>query len=352
MRLGWGGDLGQEFSVGNGVRQGCIVVALLFNVFLDFVVKQALASMPPDSKVSVQFQADSNLLFSASPKASLKLAQITLLLYADDMVFFSADPDNLVLMLKCMDVAAKQFALRVNAAKTKVMSVGKGESRLLAVVAISGGPIEKVDSFKYLGGILTSNNSLTAEVNARRGRGLGAFAQFSVVWRNKHLGLGAKVQVFNTFVVSHFVYGAETWNVMQSQQKRLESTYNNCLKGIMGVRVSDRHSLQHIWKTCQVKPLASLLAQRWLRWLGHVARMPEARYPHVALIAQLTGVTFGRGSLSCQPSTKTSRQLAYHTRVGSDMCRQGKITLAPVGAGHVVYTSDPHTGTHTTDPSM
>jgi hypothetical protein len=63
----------------------------------------------------------------------------------------------------------------------------------------------------------------------------------------------------------------------------------------MGVQVSDRHNLQHIWKTYQVKPLASLLAQQRLRWLGHVARMPEARYPHVALTTQLTGATFGRG---------------------------------------------------------
>jgi hypothetical protein len=85
------------------------------------------------------------------------------------MVFFSADPGNLVLMLQCMDAATERFALRVNVAKTKVMSVGKGESRLSAVIAISGGPRKRVDSFKYLGGILTSNDSLTAEVNARRG---------------------------------------------------------------------------------------------------------------------------------------------------------------------------------------
>jgi hypothetical protein len=109
------------------------------------------------------------------------------------MALFSVDLGNLVLMLQCMDVAAERFALRVNAMKTKVMSVGKGESRLPAVVAISGGPVERVDSFKYLGGILTSNDSLTAEVNARRGRGLGAFAQLSVVWRNRHFELGAKV---------------------------------------------------------------------------------------------------------------------------------------------------------------
>jgi hypothetical protein len=43
------------------------------------------------------------LLFSASLEASLTLAQIAMLLYANDMVFFSADPGNLVLMLQCMD---------------------------------------------------------------------------------------------------------------------------------------------------------------------------------------------------------------------------------------------------------
>ncbi len=69
-----GGDLGQEFSVGSRVRQVALWHPLLFNVFLDFVVKQALASMPPDFGVSVQFWADDNLLFSASPEASLTLA--------------------------------------------------------------------------------------------------------------------------------------------------------------------------------------------------------------------------------------------------------------------------------------
>lgn len=114
--------------MGSGVRQGCIVAALLFNVFLDFVVKQALASMPPDSGVLVQFRADDNLLFSASLEASLTLAHIALLLCVNDMVFFFADPGNLVLMLQCMDAAIERFTLRVNVAKTKVMSVGKGKS--------------------------------------------------------------------------------------------------------------------------------------------------------------------------------------------------------------------------------
>jgi len=31
---------------------------------------------------------------------------------------------------------------------------------------------------------------------------------------------------------------------------------------------------------------------------------------------------------------------------------EGQITLAPVGAGHAIYTGDPHTDTHTAGPGM
>jgi hypothetical protein len=38
-------SLGQEFSVSSGVQQGCIAASLLFNVFFDFVVRDALNNM-------------------------------------------------------------------------------------------------------------------------------------------------------------------------------------------------------------------------------------------------------------------------------------------------------------------
>jgi hypothetical protein len=44
------------------------------------------------------------------------------------IILFSTNPENLVLMLQCMDIIAERFAMRINAAKTKVMSVGKGDS--------------------------------------------------------------------------------------------------------------------------------------------------------------------------------------------------------------------------------
>jgi hypothetical protein len=127
---------------------------------------------------------------------------------------------------------------------------------------------------------------------ARRRWGLGAFAQFEHVWGNKHLKLSTKMQVFDKFIVPHFLYGSETWNMMQTQQKRLEVAYRSCLRRILGVKVTNWHRLTH-----KAKPLTLLLRQHRLRWLGHVARLLQDRYFHIALLAHLQGAHLPHGRL-------------------------------------------------------
>jgi hypothetical protein len=63
--------MGKEFIVNNGVRQGCVVALLLFNVFLDFVVRQALADMSKDAIVLVGYHGDGILLFEQRAKGDL-----------------------------------------------------------------------------------------------------------------------------------------------------------------------------------------------------------------------------------------------------------------------------------------
>ncbi len=75
----------------------------------------------------------------------------------------------------------------------------------------------------------------------------------------------------------------------------LETAHSACLRRIMGVSRAERQTLQHIRTTCDSKPLELMLIQRTLRWLGHVMRMPDHRYPAMAFNCMPVGGQRGRG---------------------------------------------------------
>jgi hypothetical protein len=120
----------------------------------------------------VGYHGDGKMLFERRAKGDLTLHEISLLLYANDMVLFFTKPENLVRMLKAIDNITKHFIMRINASKTKIMFVGKGMSQLLVDVTISSGLVELVelvDQLKYLGRVLSSDIKLDVELAARRG---------------------------------------------------------------------------------------------------------------------------------------------------------------------------------------
>ncbi|CAK9214939.1 unnamed protein product [Sphagnum troendelagicum] len=95
------GHLGRNFLVTSGVGQGCVAIPLLFNVFLDFIVKEALKALL-DYGVEVEFWFGGELLYTLG-SGPLSLAIFGMLLYVDDMVMFSTNVGKLVKMLRVVD---------------------------------------------------------------------------------------------------------------------------------------------------------------------------------------------------------------------------------------------------------
>jgi hypothetical protein len=118
------GHLGHNFIVTIGVGQGCVAIPLLFNVFLDFIVKEALKALL-DYGVEVEFWYGGELLYTLG-SGPLSLATIVMLLYVDDMVMFNTNVGKLVKMLRVVDFYASEMAMRINVVKTKITSMGKG----------------------------------------------------------------------------------------------------------------------------------------------------------------------------------------------------------------------------------
>ena len=118
-----------------------------------------------------------------------------------------------------------------------------------------------------------------------RGEAVGRFKQFEKMWGTKHLSLATKVKCYKAYVLPILLFGSECWSLTKVQSQKLERVHSSCLRSILGVRLSDRHTNEHIRKSCGVATLSAYITANRLRWLGHVGRMEEGRLPHIALFS-------------------------------------------------------------------
>jgi hypothetical protein len=285
------GTLGEWFDVTSGVRQGCVIAPLLFNVFMDFVVRQALKQMPDGCGVGIRWQQHDG----TCRDSSADLQTLAFLLYADDMVLFAHDPHQLASMLLAMDATTAHFGMCINAQKTEIMLVDLGVAATPPTVVLAGGLVKVVKEFKYLGGWLENRGSVDKEVAARRGSGFGVFNSLEGVWGNRYLKVCDKVAVYKTFVLPVFLYGAETWNCTAAHTLVLERAHSACLRRLLKVSRSEHHTLDHLRDECGLPPIELLLIKRTMQWYGHVARMPEERMPLVMLNSTPAGGHRPRG---------------------------------------------------------
>lgn len=210
---------------------------------------------------------------------------IATLMYADDLVLMSCDRAELEQMLQVFDSVCSRMGMSVNAAKTELMAVCHDGAEPLEAVQLSGGEAQYVSSFKYLGGVVDPSATWEAEINARISKAKGRFAQMQRVWHLRKLKVELKMQCFRAYVLPVLLFGSETWALTKKQANRLEVVHSDCLRQILNVRRADRHSKQHLWSQCGTVSLAAHLAAHRLRWLGHVLRMGDERYPHQVLFS-------------------------------------------------------------------
>ena len=158
-------------------------------------------------------------------------------------------------------------------------------------VVISGGVVKVVSQFKYLGSVLVADGKLDVELNIRKGRAYGRFNAFKKLWGSKHLSVSTKVKCYRAYVLPILLFGSETWALSKKQSLMLERVHTSCLRSILGVKLSDRHSNAHVRSVCGIASLAAIITTNRLRWLGHVGRMEAGRLPHIALFSSLKGVS-------------------------------------------------------------
>ncbi len=90
--------------------------------------------------------------------------------------------------------------MRINASKTKVMSVLVPDEQRQAVL-LDGEPLEDVEKFKYLGSMFVANSQGTEGVRSRINLARSAFSRLqSCLWSQRKISLRTKGRIYQAVV--------------------------------------------------------------------------------------------------------------------------------------------------------
>jgi len=102
------------------------------------------------------------------PHEGIKLRNSTILLlaYADDMVLMDESQGGVKRLCDRLNDAAQKVRLQINEQKTEYMIIGR-QNWMDQVLEVNHFKFKRVNSFKYLGSIVTEKNDITNEVVTR-----------------------------------------------------------------------------------------------------------------------------------------------------------------------------------------
>jgi len=132
--------------------------------------------------------------------------------------------------------------------------------------------LENVESFKYLGSILTNDGRCTCEIKRRIAMAKAAINKKRTLFTST-LDLELRKKLVNCYIWSIALYGAGTWLLRAVDQKHLESFEMWCLRRMEKISWTDHVRNEDV--LLRVKEQRNILHEirkQKANWFGHILR--------------------------------------------------------------------------------
>ena len=204
-----------EWKVTNGVRQGGVLSGFFFSIYLNSLI----------DKVSCMKYG-----------CRLDLFKANIIVYADDIVLLAPSVSALQFLLNEAVLEAKKLKLKFNSQKSKFMvfSLVTNKIPVKKIVSIDNEPLQQVNSYRYLGYILSDNLSVVDDMS----RALSKFyADFNMILRKFNFtDIKVKLFLFKQYCLQ--LYGSEMWynsSRSLSTLRQFAIGYHKAIKKILGL---------------------------------------------------------------------------------------------------------------------
>ena len=110
--------------------------------------------------------------------------------------------------------------MEINAEKTKLKT--NSTSGINTEIKVNGQKLETVTSFKYLGSVITDEDS-KPEILCRISQAIAALIRLKPVWIDKSISLSSKIRLMRSLVTPIIKYACESWTLTAELQRRIQA---------------------------------------------------------------------------------------------------------------------------------
>ena len=212
-----GSELSEFFTVNQGVRQGCVLSPLLFNLFLSDLPKK---------------------LEQSSGKLKLDSTEINSLIWADDIILLAENESKLKELLAITEMYCKDNRLTINTDKTKCMIFNRTGKLLRNKFYLSGVELENVRSYKYLGFKFSPSGEIKSGLQDLRDRAFKAFMKLkTLLGTSFKQNIEITLNLFDALIKPILLYSSDFWGCLKLPKVNpIEKLQIMIFKQILGVQ--------------------------------------------------------------------------------------------------------------------
>ena len=168
-------------------------------------------------------------------------------------------------LLESLNGESEKRGLTINKKKTKIMVFSKRKETPTSSDKLNNITIEQVESFNYLGSLLTSDCKCDREIRRI------ALAKKSFM--NKKSIITNNVMFFKCFVWSVLLYGCEAWTISKITEKILMAMETLCWKRMLRISWIKITNEKVLELAGNKRSLMEAIRKRQLNFVGHTSRI-------------------------------------------------------------------------------
>ena len=290
------GRCSEWFEVAQGLRQGCVLSPLLFNVFFAAILRIVLERFSKDAGILADLIHLHEHPSNVGPETALDYVRRAIwgMLYADDACIVSRSPRGLGRMMAVFVEVFVAFGLTISESKTETMCMPIPRAPATKIVFnATGQQYRQTTSFPYLGGTLTEMPNLSDEIDRRIRAGWMGFKRYKreLYALPKASLLPLKARMVRSEVVEALLYGCVTWIPLKCHYAKLRTTHHRMLLRILGAWCKSPNkrilSYKDALQRTQSESIEATVRTRRLLWAGALLRMGDHRLPKRVMSGEL-----------------------------------------------------------------